>query len=42
LPRLRMGGMKPLLPTHSFTACRRTTLPIPLLVFLCQVTFPCS
>jgi len=29
LPRLRMGGMKPLLPTHSFTACRRTTLPIP-------------
>jgi hypothetical protein len=37
-----MGGMKPLLPTHSFTASRRTTLPIPWPVFLCQVTFPCS
>jgi len=33
LPRVRMGGTKPLLTTHSVTACRQTTSPIPWLVF---------
>lgn len=39
LPRVRIGGIKPLLTTHSFTACIRTTLPIPWRLFSARSHF---